>query len=452
MKRALFGAAALLFSLVLFLATGEAALRFVYRDAGRRTLGGPGGRPFDHLTSGPEQLRGRRDMGPKRPGVPRIMVMGDSITYGQGVHDWHETWPERLAVALDAAHTPHEMAVFAVPGRDMPQHLQELERWGRAVNPDTLIYQWYVNDIEVISHRPNGTRTWQRWGGHEWLRRRSYLYYFLDNRFAQFVPAADRSYADYIAHDFVPGSAEWTEFERYFHTFATEAQALAPRRIMLLYPQVPFRDRYPLQAVHDRMKAISTAHTLSIPPVAWVRSGGTLVTDPASPWHQALALPAGFTGPVAETREYVFQPGPLEAEVGVSRSGAGDPSAGIATLQVIDNKSQEILAEHAIEVPAGQSGLQTVVVPLTIPGPDAHRVRFRVTSTGRAEWKLASIGAHVDYGIEVVDLTAVLNTFDTHASIFDAHPNAAAHKVIADEVYRVVTQRSGTRDQGSARE
>src|SRR4029453_7117181 len=99
MKRALFAFTALLFSLLLFLATGEAALRFIYRDAGRHTLGGPGGRPFDHLAIGPEELRGRRDTGPKRVGVPRIMVLGDSITYGQGVHDWHDTWPERLPPA-----------------------------------------------------------------------------------------------------------------------------------------------------------------------------------------------------------------------------------------------------------------------------------------------------------------------------------------------------------------
>jgi lysophospholipase L1-like esterase len=440
MKRALARVAALLFSLLLFLATGEAALRFVYRDAGRTTLGGPGGRPFDHLTIGPEELRGRRDTGPKRAGVPRILVLGDSITYGQGVHDWHDTWPERLAVALEAAQRPHEMAVFAVPGRDMPQHLQELERSGRIVNPDVLIYQWYVNDIEVMSHRPDGTRRWQRWPWHDWLRRRSYLYYFLDNRLTQFVPAADRSYVDYILQDFVPGSAEWTEFERYFHTFATEARALAARRIMLLYPQVPFRDRYPLQPVHDRMKALAAPHTLSIAPVAWVRSGGALAPDDTSPWHQSLSVPAGFTGAVVDTREYVFLPGTLEAELTLSRTGATDAGGAIATLKALDTKRQEVLAEYALDVPAGQSDFQAIVAPLAIPGPDARRIRFRVNSTGRAAWKLATIGAHVDYGLEVLDLTPMLSTFDTHASIFDAHPNAAAHKVIADAVYRVLTE------------
>ena len=104
---------------------------------------------------------------------------------------------------------------------------------------------------------------------HDWLRRHSYLYFFLDNRFNQLLPAPERSYVDYILQDFQPGSAEWTEFERYFHAFAIQAKAIASRRIMLLYPQVPFRDRYPLQPVHDRMKAMAAPHVLAIPPVIY---------------------------------------------------------------------------------------------------------------------------------------------------------------------------------------
>ena len=41
--------------------------------------------------------------------------------------------------------------------------------------------------------------------------------------------------------------------------------------------------------------------------------------------------------------------------------------------------------------------------------------------------------------MEVVDLTEPLNAFNTHASVFDAHPNEAAHRVIAEHVYRVLT-------------
>ena len=116
-----------------------------------------------------------------------------------------------------------------LPGRDIPKHLEELERWGPVVKPDVLIYQWYVNDIEVVSHRPNRTQRWQRWPGHDWLRRTSYLYYFLDNRASELVPPPDRTYVDYILQDFRPGTAEWSEFERYFHAFAS-ARARRSRR------------------------------------------------------------------------------------------------------------------------------------------------------------------------------------------------------------------------------
>jgi hypothetical protein len=57
----------------------------------------------------------------------------------------------------------------------------------------------------------------------------------------------------------------------------------------------------------------------------------------------------------------------------------------------------------------------------------------------------ASIDIPVDYGMEVVDLTEALNTFDTHASIFDAHPNARAHQVVAEEVLDVLRRAGGER-------
>ena len=222
------------------------------------------------------------------------MAMGDSITYGLGVHDWRETWPEVLATRLEREGQPHELAVFAEPGRDIKDHLQQLERWGSVVNPDVLIYQWYVNDIEVMSpFRPDRTRRWQQWAGHEWLRQTSYLYYFLDHRAGALLPSPGRSYVDYILQDLRPGTPEWAEFERYFHAFAVRVATIAKRRILLLYPQVPFKDRYPLQPLTDLMRTVAGPHTLAIPLAAWIRSGGVIENDTAAPFAVALRVPAG---------------------------------------------------------------------------------------------------------------------------------------------------------------
>ena len=426
---------ALLLSLVLFLGTGEAALRVLYRDAGTRTLGGPGGRPFDHLTIGPEQLRGRRDLGPRRDGVPRLMILGDSITYGQGVHDWRETWPEVLAAGLERAGSPHELAVFAMPGRDMPAHLDELEQWGPKVRPDALVYQWYVNDIEVISNRPERTRGWQTWGGHEWLRRTSYLYYFLDHRAMELLPGPHRTYADYVIQDFAPGSAEWAAFERYFHAFSIEAALFARHRLMLLYPQVPFRDRYPLQPLHDRMKAMADPHQLSIPPVAWVRAAAQLESDPGAPWGRAIRLAAGPPQAAIETPEYLLDPGPAAITMTAALSAASETPVEVGRLELVDARSNEPIGSAPLTL-AGQSGYQRLALAVPVTGGRIRRTRIRVQTTGERAWSLADLAIDVRYGWDVLDLTEPLNRFNTHASAFDAHPNAAAHRVIAEEVKR----------------
>jgi hypothetical protein len=425
-------------SLIIFLATGEIALRLIYRDGGRRTPGAPGGQSFTHLTTGPGELRGRLDLGPRQDGIPRLMIVGDSITYGGGVRDWRQVWPERLAVALERSGRPHEMAVFAFPGRDMLEHLAELEQRGPEVSPDVLIYQWYVNDIEVIPGRPDFTRAWHRWRSHDVLSRASYLYYFLDHQASTRLPPPQRSYAEYIVDEFAPGTARWAEFERHFHAFAVRGRGLAKRRIMLLYPQVPYRGPYPLEPIHARMRASAGRHTLAIPPSSWRVQSGALEEDASAPWKQALRV-AGVNGPAIETSEYLMESGEIDAEVTVSVTDGGGGSVRVATLDVVSS-SGEVLSSEAVVVARNAAGYHSIPVRLRLPGDQAQPVRFRVTPAAGVSWRLAGLGVAVDYGFEVIDLAEPLNQFNTHVSVFDAHPNEAAHQAIAEHVYRALTR------------
>jgi lysophospholipase L1-like esterase len=437
----------LLFAVAIFVATGEIALRVIYRDAGKRTLGGPGGRSFEHLSIRGDQ-RGRYDTGPRTPGTPRIMIVGDSITWGQGVRDWENTWPEQLARALEQAGTPHQIAVAAMPGRDIAAHVEEVERSIARVKPDVFIYQWYVNDIEVDVRRPSNIRSWQQWSGHQWLRQRSYLYYFADNRLATYLPPPDRSYVDYILQDYAPGTLEWTEFERYFHTLAMRAKEAAQTRILVIYPQVPFRGTAPLKSIYDRVTALAGAHRLAIPPAGWIRYSGALLDRVDASPRQVLQASAG-KGPLVETRDYYFPAGPHDVVVTVSldetphTSGTSGSSGTLGTLDLIDAATSEVLSTSQLSAQP-RAGWQELPAQVTVAGR-GRRARIRISVGETAAFSLAKIDVRADYGFSVVDLTEPLNTFNTHASIFDAHPNERSHKVIAEKVFEALEKTAARR-------
>jgi hypothetical protein len=408
----------------------------VYRDRGTQTLEGPGGERFEHLYI-IDQQRGRFEIGQRTSGVPRLAVFGDSVSWGYGVRDWSDIWPELLVRGLAReTNTTHQLALVAAPGRNMGEHYAEMRQLKSDLRPDVLIYQWYVNDLEVASTRPDAERPWHRWPWHQSLRSHSYLYFFLDNRLSMFLPPPTRSYRDYILQDFYQGSVEWSEFERYFHSFAVHAREIAPRRLMVLYPQVPFSGDYPLQPIHDRMRALAAPHTLSIAPSNWIRMAGALQPREDAVWRQAVQVPAGTTGPVVETRPYYFGDGTLEVFVKLDATAAA--TADIGVVEAFDDVTNQLLDRRALVIDPGKSGWQDARVGLDLRGTNGNLTRLRVALADSPGVSLASIDVPVDYGLEVVDLTAALNTFDTHASIFDAHPNARAHQVIAEEVLEVL--------------
>ena len=408
----------------------------MYRDRGTRTLEGPGGERFEHLYI-IDQQRGRFEIGRRTQGVPRLVVFGDSVSWGYGVREWSDIWPELLVRDLARqSNTTHQLALVAAPGRNMGEHYAEMQRLKPDLHPDVLIYQWYANDLEVASIRPDAERPWHRWPWHVPLRAHSYLYFFLDNRLSMFLPPPTRSYRDYILQDFHPASVEWAEFERLFHSFAVHAKEIAPRRLLMLYPQVPFSGDYPLQPIHDRMRTLAGPHKLAIAPSNWIRLAGELQPREGAVWRQVVHVPAGMTGPVVETRPYYFGDGPLELVVSLSGIVTTTPEIGL--LEAFDAVTNQLLDQRPLTLDPGKSGWQDAPVMLELRGTDGNMTRLRITLSQSPEVAIASIDVPVDYGMTVVDLTDALNTFDTHASIFDAHPNERAHRVIADQVLRAL--------------
>jgi hypothetical protein len=261
------------FGAIFFLA-GELFLRLVYWDGQSFSAHkGPAVQRFErdfkfNRFEGPS--RGPEPSGPKHAKGTRILIQGDSITWGQGVRNEEQLFSSRLLAKLRGTNVPVDMAVLARPGREIDEHLQQLKKWGHELQPDVIIYQWYINDMELKKeYRPRTHRIWRDLVFHSLLKKHSYFWFFLDFSLDTLLPSATLSYESYIANHFKEGGAGWSLFEQYFSEWATSAKELTPRVIVALYPHMSLKQGAPpvmrqeIMEIHARMMSLCRASNLA---------------------------------------------------------------------------------------------------------------------------------------------------------------------------------------------
>ena len=83
-----------------------------------------------------------------RSEAKRIMMLGDSVTFGRGV-PLEKTFPKLLEGILnrgDPSGRAYEVMNFGVPGYNTRQELEFFEVKGRKYAPDLLVVSWVLND------------------------------------------------------------------------------------------------------------------------------------------------------------------------------------------------------------------------------------------------------------------------------------------------------------------
>ena len=81
----------------------------------------------------------------KPSGTKRILVLGDSVSFGHGV-EGNETFSEQLEDLMSTSKRPVDVINTGVPGNSPFQEFVDLER-GLVFQPDAVIYQFTLNDI-----------------------------------------------------------------------------------------------------------------------------------------------------------------------------------------------------------------------------------------------------------------------------------------------------------------
>ena len=86
-----------------------------------------------------------REFGPRRPGVRRVAVLGDSFTEGQGVRE-QDAYARVLEGVLNAAGPSWEVLTSGGAARTSGagQHLEEILEF----DPDVVLYAMVLNDCE----------------------------------------------------------------------------------------------------------------------------------------------------------------------------------------------------------------------------------------------------------------------------------------------------------------
>ncbi len=82
----------------------------------------------------------------KPANVFRIVVIGDSLTYGQGIAE-EERFSRLIEQQLNVSNNNYEVLNFGKPGAETVHHIGFLDDV-LELQPDFILLQWFVNDVE----------------------------------------------------------------------------------------------------------------------------------------------------------------------------------------------------------------------------------------------------------------------------------------------------------------
>lgn len=250
-----------LLSLLVAGASAEAATRWIFRHVtasadgsgyfGRRWRGG--------TMSNSHGFRDREFDIAKHAGTYRIVAIGDSFTFGNGLPE-AQRYTNLLQTWLPDG---FEVLNFGVPGNNTPHHLASLRGRALPARPDFVLLQWFVNDIEGndLSGRPHTLPLLPVAWLHGWLDAHSALYTVANMRWAEMQIALGMapSYAEYLkarAED--ANSPDAKRESQLLHEFVDLAKRANTPMAIVLFPD-PGQDlgrAYPFAFLHERVLAV----------------------------------------------------------------------------------------------------------------------------------------------------------------------------------------------------
>lgn len=199
-----------------------------------------------------------REFGPRPPGVFRIVAVGDSFTFGNGV----AAGARYSALLEQALGNGFEVLNLGTPGFNTPEIAATLRSPVPSLQPDFVLVQWFVNDVEGAGReRPRYQPMLPVPELHDRLHESSALYSLIDTWWTrrQVLGLRSGSYADYMRRNFEdPQSPAALEDRRAWRAVAAAAGAANVPFGIVLFPDLAYDlgEAYPFAFLHDRLMAM----------------------------------------------------------------------------------------------------------------------------------------------------------------------------------------------------
>jgi lysophospholipase L1-like esterase len=193
-----------------------------------------------------------RDRPAKQPGTTRVLVMGDSYTWGYAVAE-DEAYPQVAERLLAARGRPDvEVVNGGIPDYNSRQERQLLAQLMPIYAPDAVFLAYVVNDAEPSTAMPvppeesyRHSRSWFLTEVAERLNRRVFR--------RRLLPSAKDNVGSNYLDGFEEGSVKWRDSREAIHEMGDLSAAAGIPFAVLILPDVTqsLDDRYGWRTIHD---------------------------------------------------------------------------------------------------------------------------------------------------------------------------------------------------------
>lgn len=235
----LFSVAAVCLAVMVGLIGAEGALRVRELFAPRAVRLGTGAEPSAPGNPTPLQLRGPRYT--FEPGQLRVVTVGDSFTWGDGIWSDADVWANRLETLLgERLGRDTGVVNLAIRGDTAVACARNLRTYGMPLDPDLIVYGFYIND--ALRNFPDGRCLLWDYNLydtlldepiHTWAKTHCLLYEHLSAAWMAYQIRTDP--VGWNRH-YTKGTVEWEQFSAALRQMAAMGWETNAPVVMVLWP------------------------------------------------------------------------------------------------------------------------------------------------------------------------------------------------------------------------